>query len=70
MLFRSKRIQKDETARTYRDFSMMPVEDAEHEALEMFEFNDAAKSMVAKARAEAAARAAHKARTAPASAAE
>ncbi len=65
-----KRIQKDETARTYRDFSMMPVEDAEHEALEMFEFNDAAKSMVAKARAEAAARAAHKARTAPASAAE
>ena len=49
---------------------MMPVEDAEHEALEMFEFNDAAKSMVAKARAEAAARAAHKARAAPASAAE
>ncbi len=35
---------------------MMPVEDAEHEALEMFEFNDAAKAMVAKAQAEAAAR--------------
>ncbi len=48
---------------------MMPVEDAEHEALEMFEFNDAAKAMVAKAQAEVAAREAHKARTAPSSAA-
>ena len=68
-----KRIQKDETARTYRDFSMTPVEDAEHEALEMFELNEAAKAMVAKAQAEAAAREAHKMhkiRTAPAAAAE
>ena len=65
-----KRIQKDETARTYRDFSMIPVEDAEHEALEMFELNEATKAMVAKAQAEVAAREAHKIRTAPAAAAE
>ncbi|MEE8499647.1 MAG: hypothetical protein V3S27_03660, partial [Kiloniellales bacterium] len=65
-----KRIQKDETARSYRDFSMMPVEDAEHEALEMFEVNEAARAMVAKARAESAAREAYKTRTAAASAAE
>ncbi len=64
------RVQKDETAKTYKDFSMMPVEDAEHEALEMFELNDAAKAMVAKAQSDAAAREARKARTAPASAAE
>ena len=64
-----KRIQKDETARTYRDFSMTPVEDAENEVLEMFEFNEAARAMVAKARAEAAAREAHKTRTAASSAA-
>jgi len=65
-----KRIQKDETARTYRDFATMPVEDAEHEALELFELNDAARVMVAKAQAEAAAREARQTRTAPASAAE
>jgi hypothetical protein len=49
---------------------MMPVEDAEHEALEMFELNEAAKAMVAKAQAEAAAREAHKTRISSATAAE
>jgi hypothetical protein len=49
---------------------MTPVEDAEHEALEMFELNEAAKAIVVKAQAEAAAREAHKIRTALASAAE
>ena len=65
-----KRIQNDESARNYRDFSMMPVEDAEHEELEMFEVNEAARAAVAKAQAEAAAREAHKKSKAPASAAE
>ncbi len=49
---------------------MTPVVDAEHEALEMFEINEAAKAMVAKAQAEAAAREAHQNRAARASAAE
>ena len=65
-----KRIQHDPAARDYRDFSMTPVVDAEHEALEMFEINDAAKAMVAKAQADAAAREAHQNRAARASAAE
>ena len=66
-----KRIQNDESARTYRDFSMTPVEDAEHEELEMFRLNDAARAAVAKAQAEVAARKAHenKKRTPAASAA-
>ena len=61
-----KRIQNDESARNYRDFSMTPVEDAEHEELEMFEVNEAARAAVAKAQAEAATREAHKKRKAPA----
>jgi hypothetical protein len=65
-----KRIQGDETARAYRDFSMSPVEDAEHEELEMFELSEAAEVAVAKARADAAARDAHKTRAAQATAAE
>jgi radical SAM superfamily enzyme YgiQ (UPF0313 family) len=67
-----KRIQNDESARNYRDFSMMPVEDAEHEELEMFEVNEAARAAVAKAQADAVAREARKKRKAqaPASAAE
>jgi hypothetical protein len=55
-----KRIQHDPAARNYQDFSMTPVEDAEHEALEMFELNEASKAMVAKAQADAAAREAHR----------
>jgi radical SAM superfamily enzyme YgiQ (UPF0313 family) len=67
-----KRIQNDESARNYRDFSMMPVEDAEHEELEMFELNEAARAAVAKAQNDAAARKAQKKRKepVPASAAE
>lgn len=61
-----KRIQRDETAKTYRDFSMMPVEVAENETLEMFELNEATKAMVGKAQANAANNEARRNRIAPA----
>ncbi len=47
------RIQADPQAKTYSDFAITPVTDAEDEALEMFTFNDSARSAVEKARAQA-----------------
>ncbi|MFQ5466731.1 MAG: B12-binding domain-containing radical SAM protein [Kiloniellaceae bacterium] len=51
-----QRIKRDPATATYMDMALAPVEDAEHEELEMFEHSDAAKMAVAKARAQRAAR--------------
>ena len=48
-----KRMEKDPTARTYRDLATTPVVDAENEALEMFELNASSKAAVEKARRQA-----------------
>ena len=47
------RIQADPQAITYSDLAITPVTDAEDEALEMFTFNNSARSAVEKARAQA-----------------
>ena len=45
-----KRIQKDPATRSYTDLALQPVEEAEHDDLEMFQANDSAKAAVTKAR--------------------
>jgi radical SAM superfamily enzyme YgiQ (UPF0313 family) len=54
-----KRIERDPTAKTYRDLALTPVAVAEDEELEMFHLNDSAEAAVAKAKGEAVARAKH-----------
>ena len=51
-------IKRDPNRRAYTDTALTPVTDAEMDVLEMFQVNDAAKAATAKARREAAARAA------------
>ncbi len=46
-----QRIKRDPATAHYMDLALTPVEDAEDEALEMFEQSDAAKAAVAKAKA-------------------
>ena len=47
------RVQADPAARSYKDFAITPVVDAEGEALEMFALNDSARAAVDKAKAQA-----------------
>ncbi|WP_084174867.1 B12-binding domain-containing radical SAM protein [Afifella pfennigii] len=48
-----QRIATDPASKTYTDFAITPVTDAETEALEMFQLNDSAKAAVEKARRQA-----------------
>ena len=48
-----KRLERDASVRTYRDLATTKVVDAEHEHLEMFELNEAARAAVAKAQKQA-----------------
>jgi len=52
-----RKIKRDPATRSYMDQALTPVDDAEEEALEMFEHTEAAQAAVAKAQGEAAARA-------------
>lgn len=45
-----KQVQKDPANKTYTDFAIQPVEDAEEENLEIFNLNDASREAVAKAK--------------------
>jgi len=45
-----KRIQKDPASKTYTDFAIKPVGEAEEESLEIFSLNESAKAAVAKAK--------------------
>ncbi len=66
-----KRIQRDPTAKDYTDLALTPVEGSgEDEALAMFELNDAARSAVARAKAQTKARADHARRKTSVAAAE
>ncbi|MBV8912385.1 MAG: hypothetical protein JOZ05_04995, partial [Acetobacteraceae bacterium] len=48
-----RRVERDGTARAYKDLAITPVIDAETESLEMFELNDASRAAVEKARRQA-----------------
>ena len=54
-----KRVQRDPAAKTYHDLALTPVDVAEDEELEMFHLNQSSETAVAKAKAEAGARAKH-----------
>ncbi|MBV8962919.1 MAG: hypothetical protein JOY97_07485 [Hyphomicrobiales bacterium] len=47
------RIERDPASKTYTDFAITPVVDAEGEPLEMFELNDSSRTAVEKARRQA-----------------
>jgi radical SAM superfamily enzyme YgiQ (UPF0313 family) len=51
-----KRVQKDATAKGYRDLATIPVVDAENETLQMFELNQSSRAAVEKAKTQAQAR--------------
>ena len=51
-----KRVQRDATAKRYRDLATIPVVDAENETLQMFELNQSSRAAVEKAKTQAQAR--------------